>query len=774
MRKILISALILFLNWATYAQDFSATLAKKFNLYREKYVQEKLFVSTDRQFYLTGEFVWFNVISVDASFHKPLDISKVAYVEILNRNNEPVAQAKIELNSGRGSGSFFLPTSLSSDNYVLRAYTHWMKNFDPEFYFHKVIGIVNPFVQIESRAQQSVVNRVDFFPEGGNLVNSMKTRVAYRLTSSSSEPGVLAFLLDEKNDTLFTSRKDVGSFEIVPDVQKRYKAGIKSHSGVSFQDFLPVKSSGYGLRLMDKNDLIEISAKRISDKELPDDDLVLFAHSRNRIVKNESKRAVNGTVAFMISKNELPEGITHFTLFTNKGEIVSQRLYFKKREESPLNVIVEKTHTGTRLKNTFQISASTQEVLHATSSVTKVDSISTNDLTSLRDYLLLNSDVGSDITRNWKNASSEEIDNYMLTQTWKRFSWTKILSSVGDNKFLPESRSHVIRATVTDVNGTPKKDVIVYLASPDKVIQTYNSKSDEQGQVSFEMTDFYGNHKLYLQTNRLIDSTSVIKIENPFSNQFASFSLPDLPLNNADEKRLLARSVRMQAQNIFFEESESQFQEPKIDSLPFYGKAEEIYRLDDYTRFPLMEEVMREYVPGVVVRKRKDGFNFYVLNKIHNYLFKETPLILLDGVPVFDADEIMQMDPLKVKRLDVVTAKYFHGNLELPGIVSYHTYGGDLGGFTVRSRNGIVDYDGLQIQRKFFSPSYSSSDSESRIPDPRYLLYWNPDVKMDGNQKTEIEFFTSDVPGTYQIKVEGVSNDGKIVQGSATFVVADH
>jgi hypothetical protein len=187
-----------------------------------------------------------------------------------------------------------------------------------------------------------------------------------------------------------------------------------------------------------------------------------------------------------------------------------------------------------------------------------------------------------------------------------------------------------------------------------------------------------------------------------------------------------------------------------------------------------MEEVMREYVPGVVVRKRKDGFNFYVLNKIHNYLFKETPLILLDGVPVFDADEIMQMDPLKVKRLDVVTAKYFHGNLELPGIVSYHTYGGDLGGFTVRSRNGIVDYDGLQIQRKFFSPSYSSSDSESRIPDPRYLLYWNPDVKMDGNQKTEIEFFTSDVPGTYQIKVEGVSNDGKIVQGSATFVVADH
>jgi len=55
--------------------------------------------------------------------------------------------------------------------------------------------------------------------------------------------------------------------------------------------------------------------------------------------------------------------------------------------------------------------------------------------------------------------------------------------------------------------------------------------------------------------------------------------------------------------------------------LLFYGKADENYLLDDFTRFPVMEEVMREYVPGVFVRKRRDGFHFLVRDDVNKSLF---------------------------------------------------------------------------------------------------------------------------------------------------------
>src|SRR5471030_1703399 len=49
------------------------------------FLQEKLFVHTDKTFYLPGEFIWFKIYDVDGLFNKPLDLSKVAYVEILNQ-----------------------------------------------------------------------------------------------------------------------------------------------------------------------------------------------------------------------------------------------------------------------------------------------------------------------------------------------------------------------------------------------------------------------------------------------------------------------------------------------------------------------------------------------------------------------------------------------------------------------------------------------------------------------------------------------------------------
>ena len=74
-----------------------------FNRAQQNVVQEKIFTHTDKETYLAGELIWFKLYCIDAATHKPIDISKVAYVEVLDKEHTPVLQAKIALKNGSGS-----------------------------------------------------------------------------------------------------------------------------------------------------------------------------------------------------------------------------------------------------------------------------------------------------------------------------------------------------------------------------------------------------------------------------------------------------------------------------------------------------------------------------------------------------------------------------------------------------------------------------------------------------------------------------------------------
>ena len=166
--SLLSAIVILFENNPVFSQQNNTIpVVNKLRSYSGKTFQEKLFLHTDREFYTAGEVLWFKVYYVDGAFHKPADLSKVAHIEILNEINQPVLQASVSLLPGESSGSFYLPASLSTGNYTVRAYTNWMKNFDTRYFFEKKITIVNTIKISESvPAKDTVVPAsVSFFPK---------------------------------------------------------------------------------------------------------------------------------------------------------------------------------------------------------------------------------------------------------------------------------------------------------------------------------------------------------------------------------------------------------------------------------------------------------------------------------------------------------------------------------------------------------------------------------------------------------------------------------
>ena len=132
-------------------------ISKKLEEYSKTHAQEKVFLHTDKSFYLAGEIVWFKQYVVNADDHKLKGISKLSYVEIIDKSGRAVDQAKIFLNNGLGTGSFQLANSLNSGVYILRAYTNWMKNNDASFFFEQPIT-ENPDLEVSTSEQSTIQN----------------------------------------------------------------------------------------------------------------------------------------------------------------------------------------------------------------------------------------------------------------------------------------------------------------------------------------------------------------------------------------------------------------------------------------------------------------------------------------------------------------------------------------------------------------------------------------------------------------------------------------
>src|ERR1700733_10060787 len=158
--KAILLSIVLSMFLASTRAQVIQEVQNSFNLYKQSALQEKIFVHTDKTTYLPGEILWFKIYCVDGNDHKPLNLSKVVYVDVLDNSQNTVIQAKVAIKNGIGDGSLYIPVTVSNGNYKFRAYTNWMKNFSPEYYFEKEITLINP-LRIPEKAAKTTSDDYD-------------------------------------------------------------------------------------------------------------------------------------------------------------------------------------------------------------------------------------------------------------------------------------------------------------------------------------------------------------------------------------------------------------------------------------------------------------------------------------------------------------------------------------------------------------------------------------------------------------------------------------
>ncbi len=143
------------------------------------FAQETVTFRTDRDTYVAGENVWINACCLKSGTSLPSTISKIIYVEVLDSENVPVKQLKLYIVNGSCATQFELPETLPTGNYLLRGYTKWMRNYNPELYFTKEIAVINPFSANSFPKSDNVYSSdtLIFYPEGGKILLNRPNKI---------------------------------------------------------------------------------------------------------------------------------------------------------------------------------------------------------------------------------------------------------------------------------------------------------------------------------------------------------------------------------------------------------------------------------------------------------------------------------------------------------------------------------------------------------------------------------------------------------------------
>ena len=144
------------------------------------------------------------------------------------------------------------------------------------------------------------------------------------------------------------------------------------------------------------------------------------------------------------------------------------------------------------------------------------------------------------------------------------------------------------------------------------------------------------------------------------------------------------------------------------------------------------------------------------------------PLLMIDGVAIFDVEAFLDISPRLIDRLEIVDAPYIKGNVTFGGIINIISRNNDMGSVDLPASGLLLNYHMLD---GVVTGIHNPAPSDPRVPDMRNTLYWDPDVTLVEGERKNIKFFTGDAPGKYEVLIRGYGADGTYFQQEWDFGV---
>lgn len=325
--------------------------------------------------------------------------------------------------------------------------------------------------------------------------------------------------------------------------------------------------------------------------------------------------------------------------------------------------------------------------------------------------------------------------------------------------FIPEYEGEIIYGRVVGGTAASCNGKYAFISATGDLTGAYSS-AVEGGRAVFFTNNIYGDRDIICQIEGLgPEDDCHLDIESPFVAPQAT-DVPVLRIGRNMESALSRRSAAMQIEHSFASDTLYSML-PYRQNLVFSDNKKKTYMLDDFRRFPLMSEIIVEFIKELRTRKSDGRTDIQVLLedfKKASYFTDGTSLMLLDGTPVFDHSKIMEYDPLLVEYIDIYQDTYFFGSRTFDGVVNFVTYKRNLPSIQFDSNVRLLGFKGC-----CWPMAYTCSGIGGDYPDYRQTAYWHPCVKIAAGASEPVEVRFPSTPGRYMVKIEGTTASGSPV-----------
>ncbi len=777
-----------------------------------QYPPEKVYMFTDKPHYAVGENIWFKGWLVNGADHFPNSPSKVVYVELMAPDSTVVLQQTLRVYEGTMNGDFYLPHELPSGQYLLRAYTAWMRNFRQEYFFQRQISIGN--LAIESN-QSSTPNKqllLRFYPEGGEWVAGMPAVFGIEAADTSGVPinGLKVAIVDRLGNEV-TSTKIVshglGKVDLLPQHGEVYSAVVREapdnrHVGLSFNLPEP-RNQGFTMRV-DGTQHQDIGIRVLNNIDSPsmqNREILILGHVRGVVYYAAVGKVDREEFVASVDRSRFPPGIIQFTLFTEAGAPALERLVYNP-DSNPLSVTMQPSKDSYSTRELAEVSIVVRDAEgepvdgNLAVSVTDVSQVIwTENQLDIRNYLQLVSDLDRPVLNpgiydQHGDSSLVYADHLMLTRGWRRFDWQKVMSSDGPSTKYPLEQGLTISGTVINKQNkrvTPNQNVILALLGDVK--EFYDTETDDTGRFVFHNLLYPDSTEVLIQTldsrkrrNYDIELDTVTNYDPrlPLKGFYGNASDGDqylayLNLSRAreqiDRSYGLSNDVRLLGEITVTAEREA-LPPPQRRSL--IVEPDKVIKAEDvggYASNPL------EMLRGRTAAFRVTGAGrdmTVTFNRGIAWGGSPVPLFILDGMEV-DLSTLVSIPASNVESIELLTdvgSLAIYGARGSNGVIAVNT---KPGGAIFAAREGIINraFAGYYVPREFYAPDYSEQLPIHEKPDSRSTIWWEPNVILSSNGSGLVRFWTSDDTGPrfqnrstrYRVHVEGITSNGKPIVG---------
>lgn len=406
-----------------------------------KYSSEKIYIHYDKPYYAAGETIWFKAYLYNNNM--PSVSSHNFYLQVLDPKGRIIDAKKYPISGATVKGNINIADSLAEGYYTIRAVTPANVNND-EFIYTKNIYIFIPGIRPKPSLMVKKVN-LQFFPESGNLIDSIFTEVGFKATDEYGNPVDVSGVIRTGNDAIAarfkSAQNGMGRFTLKPYLEQKYFAELDMNGQTFTYPLPPVQQAGIYLRVGDEENgkVYELAKNRKTLLES-----VKLVVRLNKHVVFESQIAFNNELILRghLNTKDLPSGILQFTVLNTEGLPIAERLTFVNNTEYKRDPLFQVTQINTdkRGKNSFVLQFPQDIQTSLSVSITDASLQSFPDKENIYSRLLLTSDLKGYIYnpawyfQNNDALTKEALDNVMMIHGWSRYNIKKSCISKSQTK----------------------------------------------------------------------------------------------------------------------------------------------------------------------------------------------------------------------------------------------------------------------------------------------------------------------------------------------------